>query len=305
MIRTVVRSSLAAALVFAAASSLVVGAGALELTKPAELTSGVRAERLGNQGGAAGSASPSGVAAPRDDLAGWRHIFADDFETDVPLGRFPQAVGDRWGAYPSPWRDTSGRGQYTPERVVSIADGVLNKHVHTEGGTHMVSALTPKVPGTPKYGTHYGRYEVRFRVDRLVRGYKMAWLLWPDSGTNTTGSASGVGGNGEIDWPEKNLDSPNIWGFVHHQDATVGSDQDWFKAVADIREWHTYTIEWSPNLVVLYLDGNEVGRTTERVPNTPMHWVLQTETWLLDEDPVASVETNIMIDWVSVWAYDG
>lgn len=251
------------------------------------------------------SVSPSGEAAPRDDLPGWRHVFADDFQTDVPLGEFPGAVSETWRAYPSPWTDTSDRGQYTPERVVSVADGVLTKHVHTEDGVHMVAALTPKAFGTPKFGSLYGRYEVRFRIDRLAPGYKVAWLLWPDAGTNITGSASGVGGNGEIDFPEKNLDSQTVGGFVHHQDATTGSDQIGFRAPADSRDWHTYTIEWSPDLVVFELDGDEVGRTSERVPDTPMHWVLQTETWLEDEDPADDVEAEIEIDWVSVWAYNG
>jgi hypothetical protein len=244
---------------------------------------------------------PSGQSMPLGDLPGWRQIFRDDFTTDVPLGQFPTAVKTSWGAYPSPWRDTSKKGLYSPDKVVSIDNGVLNKRLHVVNGQPLVAALTPKVPGTSKYGTLYGRYEVRFRTDRLARGWKMAWLLWPDSGTNTTGSASGIGGNGEINWPEKNLDSLNVWGFVHHQDATSGSDQKWFKAAADIRVWHTYTIEWSPNLVVLLLDGKEVGRTTERVPNTPMHWVLQTETWRYSELPTQDV--NLEIDWVSVWEY--
>lgn len=239
--------------------------------------------------------------APRGDLPGWRQVFVDDFDVDVPLGKFPSAVSSTWGAYPYPAKDTSTHGRYWPEHVVSIADGVLTKHLHSENGTPLVAALTPKVPGTNKYGQLYGRYEVRFRVDRLQAGYKIAWMLWPDSGTTTTGAAGG-GGNGEIDFPEKELNSDNVWGFVHHQNATSGSDQDWFKVTADVREWHTYTIEWSPGLVVFRLDGDEIGRTTERVPNTPMHWVLQTETSLKTATP-ADADVNLTIDWVAAWAY--
>ena len=68
---------------------------------------------------------PSGADAPTGNLPGWRQIFRDDFTTNVPRGSFPAAVSDKWGAYPSPWRDTSGHGVYSPKDVVSIADGVL------------------------------------------------------------------------------------------------------------------------------------------------------------------------------------
>jgi hypothetical protein len=55
--------------------------------------------------------------------------------------------------------------------------------------------------------------------------------------------------------------------------------------------------------VRLLLDGAEVGRTTERIPNTPMHWVLQTETSLKVSTP-NSTRGNVQIDWVAAWAYD-
>jgi hypothetical protein len=244
----------------------------------------------------------AGPGAPRGDVPGWRQVFFDDFNVDVPLGSFPSAVKSAWGAYPYPAKDTTKRGTYWPEKVVSINDGVLTKYLHVENGTPLVAALTPKVPGTSKYGQLYGRYEVRFRADRAAPGYKIAWMLWPDSGTNTTGAVGG-GGNGEIDYPEGELsDITKMWGFVHHQNATVGSDQDWFRVAVDVREWHTYTMEWSPGLVVFRLDGTEIGRTTERVPNTPMHWVLQSETSLKTTTP-ADAKVNLMIDWVAAWVY--
>ena len=250
-----------------------------------------------------------GVAADSTDetvidgnLAGWRATFRDDFNTNVARGSFPDAVSGKWGAYPSPWRDTSGHGVYSPKDVVSIANGVLTEDLHTSGGVHKVAALLPKLPGTSSYGQLYGRYEVRMRADTLP-GYKIAWMLWPDSGTTITG-ASGGGGNGEIDYPEGELsDNTKIWGFVHRQNATYGGDQAWFRIPTNFNSWHTYTMEWSPNLVVLRLDGVEVGRTTERIPNTPMHWVLQTET-SLKMTPADSTRGNVQIDYVAAWAYD-
>ena len=130
-------------------------------------------------------AAPSGEAMPGGDLPGWRQIFADDFTTTVPLGSFPAAVSSQWGAYPYSWKDTSGYVTYSPEKVVSVADGVLTKDIHTEGGVAMIAAIQPKVPAA----STYGRYAVRYRFDSLV-GYKMAWLLWPDSNNSQRDWAS-------------------------------------------------------------------------------------------------------------------
>src|SRR4051812_8934318 len=61
--------------------------------------------------GVASAASlPSGEAMPVGNLDGWRQTFTDDFTTDVALGSFPSAVSGKWGAYPSPWKDTSKYG---------------------------------------------------------------------------------------------------------------------------------------------------------------------------------------------------
>ena len=240
-------------------------------------------------------ADPSGETMPVGDRDGWRQVFTDDFTTDVALGSFPAAVSAKWGAYASPAKDTFGKGTYSPEKVVSIANGVLNKYIHAEDGVFMVAALLPKVPGTTRFGQLYGRYAVRFKMDR-IEGYKAAWLLWPDSRSWPH--------DGEIDFPERNLLSDSVTGFVHHQGAKHGSDQESATAPYDSTTWHTSVIEWSPDLVVFILDGVVIERVTERVPNTPMHWVLQTETTLTRTVPPVSAAGNVQIDWVAAWQYD-
>jgi beta-glucanase (GH16 family) len=175
---------------------------------------------------------------------------------------------------------------------VSISGGVLNMFIHTEGGEHLVAAPIPKVTASSKYGQLYGRYAVRFRADALP-GYKTAWLLWPDS--------ERWPGDGEIDFPEANLDE-TIKGYVHHAGATSGSDQDAFATSARYPDWHTAVIEWTPGKVVFTLDGQVIGQTTNRIPSTPMHWVLQTETALSGPAPSNSTQGNVQIDWVAVWA---
>lgn len=265
---------------------------------------------------AAGPAG-GGDELPTGDLPGWDHIWGEDFNTDVPLGSFPGTVyGPKIRVYPNYYYDTSNNiaarkdngtsGQYNAATVCSVKDSVLTKHLHTVGKRPQVAALVPYFGGSGKWpGQLYGRYAIRMRVPAPIPGYKIAWLTWPDVGTNTAGSVDGVGGNGEIDYPENNLRTlAGTAGFMHRQNATQNNDQYATGNIpVDMREWHTYVIEWSPNLCRFLLDDREVGKTTERVPKTAMHWVIQTETEITSTPPATDVVGDLLIDWASIWKY--
>ena len=240
---------------------------------------------------------PSGETMPVGNLPGWRQAFADDFRTAVPLGRFPAAVSQRWWAYPTSYHDTSNHGTYDPGRTTRVSGGLLRIHLFTAGGRARVSAPVPRIPGTARRsngspgGLRYGRYSVRFRADP-VPGYKTAWLLWPDSGRWPA--------DGEIDFPEGNL-TASIGAYLHRVGATRGGDQVAFGAGRTYRGWHTATTEWGPGLVRFFLDHRLVGASTSRVPSTPMHWVLQTETRLSGGPPPASAAGDVLVDWVTAY----
>jgi hypothetical protein len=243
--------------------------------------------------GARATAASCG-AAPTGNLSGWRQIFRDDFTTDVPLGSFPSAVSSRWWAYPSPWRDTSHNGTYAPQQVLSVHDGVLDIYLHTENGVHLVSAPVPILqPGPKRYGSGllYGRYTVCFKADPVV-GYKTAWLLWPDSGNWPT--------DGEIDFPEGQL-SATITAALHHQGGKSPIDQDLFQTTATYTSWHVATIEWTAKTCRFYLDGAVIGTSRSRIPQTPMHWVIQTETDTTGVVPSDSASGHVLLDWAAAY----
>ena len=242
-----------------------------------------------------GGTDASGQAMPVGDLSGWHQIFSEDFNTDVPVGDFPGNVyGSKFRVYADGTRDTAGQqgapSRYEPSRVVSVSNGLLNLYLHSEGGTPMAAAILPTLPGNHLYG----KYTIRFRSDAL-RGFKTAWLLWPDSGAWPH--------DGEIDFPEGDL-AGSIGGFVHHQNAVSGSDQDAYNTTATYTSWHTASIEWRPGSVTFILDGKTIGTATNRVPNTPMHWVIQTES-CLDGCPNAATAGNLQIAWVTAYSYSG
>jgi hypothetical protein len=256
----------------------------------------------------ASAPSPSGVPIPLGDLPGWQQIFTDDFATSVPLGGFsncdaywhqcfglPSDVRAKWFAFPDGWKD-SYVGTYMPSKVMSIQSGLMNLYLHSENGVRLVSAPQPIIPGGSgsQGGLLYGRYAIRFRADQLA-GYKTSWMLWPDSEVWPR--------DGEIDFPEGDLAGTQwstMYAFVHHQGATSNSDQDWYGSGVPYGNWHTAIIEWLPSRVTFILDGQTIGTSTSRIPNTPMHWVLQTPT---TASFLAALSTagNVQIDWVAVW----
>ncbi len=238
------------------------------------------------------NASPSGQVMPTGDIPGWRQIFAEDFNTAVPLGKFPGTVyGNKFKVYPDGTLDTAGRAgapsQYGPSKVISVSNSLLNLYLHTENGTHLSAAILPTLPGNHLYG----KYTVRFISDPL-RGFKTAWLLWPSSGKWPY--------DGEIDFPESDLSGP-ITGYMHHQGATVVGDQHVVNTTVTYTSWHTASIEWLPDHINFLLDGEIVGTSTSRIPDTSMFWVLQTEACLPGHSPV-TMDGNLLIDWIVAYA---
>lgn len=237
---------------------------------------------------------PPSDGMPVGDIPGWHQIFADDFNTSVPLGSFPAAVSSKWGAYADGWKDTSGLGTYMPSRVVSIHDGLMDLFIHTENGKHLVSAPIPKLPGAVGSGggLKYGRYAIRFRSDP-VPAYKLVFLLWPDSGVWPR--------DGEIDAPEGGLGTAFCF-FMHHQGATAANDQD-ASCINNTTfgTWHTFVVEWLPSRVSFLMDGATIMTSTSRIPNTPLHWVLQVET---DGNAASVPDTaagHVTIAWVTAY----
>jgi hypothetical protein len=155
---------------------------------------------------------------------------------------------------------------------VSVTGGYADYYFHSAGGKHLTAALVPKVPTANGTGQLYGRYSVRARFPAGLTGFHVAFLLWPDDGIWPA--------HGEIDWPDHQLsDDTKITGFVHYATATGAHAWDRFVITGQsLAAWHTYTTEWTPTYVKLYLDSTLVGTETAHVPPTSMHWVLQTDS---------------------------
>lgn len=245
----------------------------------------------------AGATGIASAAAPQGDLDGWRQVFTEDFDRAVPEGQFPGAVyRSKWEVYADGNLDTTKRGIQMPSRVLSVRDGSLYWRFrdHTNGMPMLASAL-PKLVGNSAYnGLTYGRYAVRFRSTELAKGYSVVFLLWPDSGRWPA--------EGEIDFPGVELTEQSGIGYTFIP-AQRTVERISAQSSKRVNEWHTAVTEWTPGLVRYLLDGEEIGRSTSRVPSTSMHWVLQTDTTEHDEPPAPGATANLEVDWVAAWSY--
>jgi hypothetical protein len=230
---------------------------------------------------------------PTANPAGWTRIFEDDFNQTLAEGQFTVLNSTLWTAYPdgypNSWWDTSHNGFYTPN-IVSQHDSMLDMYVRKISGVWRVAAPLPLLPGGIDKTSM--RVAVRFKADQTI-GFKTAWLTWPQSGNWPI--------DGEIDFPEGNLNS-TISAFMHRQNATTGSDQDGFSTSATYGTWHTAIFEWEAGVRCKFiLDGITIGDVTSRVPNTPMHYVMQTETRLSGGPPPTGAAAHVYADWFVVW----
>jgi hypothetical protein len=244
--------------------------------------------------------APSGVAMPVGNIAGWTQIFTDDFTTNVPLGGFKSVYGTKWSDYGDPSLDSAGKigvnSRYSTSKTVSVQNYVLDVNTHYDSVDKIfyADALLPMRNGA-RVGQLYGRYVTRFRVVNPIKGYKTAWLLWPDSN---------VWSDGEIDFPEGDL-SGSIYAFSH----CAGNPSSNCLAVntgVTYTSWHTAITEWTPGKVVFTLDGKVIGSTTNSVASKSMHYVLQTESCYKSQSACPTDLTHssdVQLDWIAIYSY--
>jgi hypothetical protein len=231
---------------------------------------------------------PPSTGAPN----GWTRVLAEDFSTDVAAPGFPVAY-PAIGSYPDSWTNSVRSSWYGGGKTVAVSGGVARARVSTDAaGRPRTETLVPRATQNQLYG----RYLVRWRIPAALPGYKVAWLLWPNSEVWPR--------DGEIDFPEGNLAAGrNIEGYVHHQGATSGSDQAAFASQVSTTgsSWHTTEIIWAPGLCQFVLDGTVIGTTTSRVPNTSMGWRIQTEGNLESQPISTTTAGDVEIDWIAAY----
>ena len=236
----------------------------------------------GSTGGGADGGASASTTHPPASSASWRRIFADEF--NGPLST------KSWYVY-THGPASSSVTDWKPSHVV-VQGGNLAIRAYQENGKWVNGGL--RVTNAAD-GTAYGRYLVRFRIDK-ARGVKHVALLWPDSEKWPA--------DGEIDFSEDQGGNR-----LMSTAALVTPSAPIKRTVStDLSQWHVMGVDWTPNQLVYTIDGREWGRVNSPlVPRTPHHLALQTQvkacgsTWDPCPDATTPPEVDMEIDWVAIY----
>jgi hypothetical protein len=211
------------------------------------------------------SAGDGSTAAGR---FGWTPVGGDEFSGGL----------GKWGLYDGAGH--GGNGRRTPD-AVSTSGGVLTIRGDSNGNT-----------GGMAYneGRQYGRYEMRAKFPAGDSQYHPVLLLWPSDVEWPRG--------GEIDFAETDSASNGVSFFLHY-----GADNKQKSAnrKIDIGQWHNYAVEWTPNGITGYLDGQQWFSSTDpgTLPPGKMHPTIQLDYF---PDGGSPRPTEMQVDWLRIYS---
>lgn len=205
----------------------------------------------------------------------WELAFQDDFNgTEVNESE--------WAMYNAPGNE--GNGLRRPE-AFSVADGILTVTAQMIDGQLVSGGMAHKLNLT------YGKYEVRVRADEdksTPIATSAVVLTWPQS----------------ENWPidgENNIfetttnDRRSFYTFIHY-----GTDNRTFykEHEFDVREWLEVAMEWDPDWIKIYVNGDLQWTLTNKVaiPDVPHHLCIQLDAF---EKTMTGV-TRMQVDWVKI-----
>jgi beta-glucanase (GH16 family) len=234
-------------------------------------------------------ASPRGLALPgvalrqaaAPALAGWRPIFSADFSgTSLP--------GQCW-AYDGPHDGSPQTSAYNPDQV-RVSGGLLRLGMAVEeykGRKYSTGGL-----GCFKIEQVYGRYEFRAKAP-LGAGIDAYMTLWPQTQNGDDATLLEI-----IPKPgNEKMHLTNGYGSASGAKILSGGFSDAF---------HTYTLEWSPKLMRVLIDG--VVRFSEPHASTKRRWlafaVSSGDNLTGLPDSATTLPAEFQFDWLRMWAYD-
>lgn len=218
------------------------------------------------------TAETAGAAAER---YGWgTPVQSEDFTSTRLTG---------WTPYEGPGYD--GRGRRSPE-AIGVRDGILTITGDEQGTTGGLCWGG---------GQRYGRWEARLRAPASDVSYNALLLLWPDADDAPVG--------GEVDFVEMVDPARRSADFYLH----FGEDDDQIRSRVEVdgTAWHDWAVEWTPERIVGYVDGEEWFSSTDPAtfPPGPMHLCIQLDWFPQGTSEVR--ESRMEVDRVRQYALDG
>ena len=256
--------------------------------------------------------------APDPGPAGWSLAWSDEFND--PDGTPPNRanwgfeIGDVGPSGSNGWGNAE-RQYYTDDPANAATDGDGNLVItlrEADGSLECYYGTceytSARLVTQNKAEFAYGRIESRLLVPDGGDGLWPAfWSLGTDIARNPWPGA------GEIDFMEYVSRIPNeIFGTIHGPGysggASFGNIYDFGQPVSN--DYHTFTVEWQPNLITWYVDGIQYHQAAPS--DVPGPWVFNKPFYLLlnfaiggnfggDIDPALELPQEYKVDYVRVY----
>lgn len=267
-------------------------------------------------------AAVSLLALPAASRAqGWRLVWADEFE------------GARGGAVDArKWTEETGGAGWGNRELQFYTAGAKNAHLDGRGSL-VIRAAAESLPESfkcwygpcrytsarlitkGKFSQTYGRYEARLRVPSGQGLWPAFWLLGADI------ASAGWPACGEIDVMENiGREPPTVHGTVHGPGYSgangLGASYELPAGRRFADDFHTFAVEWEPNVIRWYADGRHYHTLTpDRLP-AGSKWVFDHPFFILlnvavggqwpgDPDATTVFPQTMTVDYVRVYRRAG
>ena len=257
--------------------------------------------------------SVSSHAAPLNPMGQdgeWVLLFQDEFDASA-LAADKWATCYWWGNDGCTISSNNELQWYQPENVLT-QDGILRLQAKEEsitGSTGETYDYTSGLVTTGKNSSdsavphhfifQYGYAEIRARVPEGQGLWPAFWFLPAD----------------HISRPE--IDVMEILGHdtqtqrmhFHYTDESqerISVGENWAAEAGFSADWHTFGLDWQPNAITWFVDGQEVWRyeDAQYIPDEPMYLLLNLAVggdWPGAPDGSTEFPAEFLIDYVKVW----
>jgi beta-glucanase (GH16 family) len=205
----------------------------------------------------------------------WKLVFEENFDgTTVDT--------DIWRPYYGGGH--IGNGLRRPE-AFAIEDGLLVVTAQMKDGQLVSGAMAHRKD------YRYGKYEFRVRTEKdSTLATSGVVLTWPESGRWPA--------DGELDIYETmtNAQRNPFYSVIHYAE---DNQQIQFNHNIDATQWHTITMEWLPDVINIYRDGELVFTVNEKeaIPQVPHHLCIQLDAF----KTTMTGTVKMYVDWVKIY----
>ncbi len=196
-------------------------------------------------------------------MSSWKLVWSDEF--DGPVGTLPD---------PAKWGYEIGGGGWGNAELQYYTDRAENAALDGNGSL-VITAKTEDPSSTPyrclygscmyssarlltkgKFEFTYGRVEARIKIPSTQGLWPAFWMLGSNINTKPWPSC------GEIDILENIGKEPTtVYGTIHGPGyaGSAGPSQAYTQTVPFADDYHVYAVEWEPDRIAWYVDGNLYG----------------------------------------------